>query len=149
MKKSALIPIGAILIIICFYLPWVKACGVKVSGYQLASDEDIGEPIYWAILICGILILGAYFLAKKPRALVILSAIVGLLVMLIKYFRLITQSEGRELGLTLEVGGYGTIIGLILAFIGGLSKKNAPEESHVNTVSSDADRTNTGSEEEK
>jgi len=148
-KKPNLILIGGLIIVVCFFLPWVKACGVKVSGYQLASDEDVGDPIFWLVFISGICIVGAFFIAKKPKPIVIMSAIIGALIMLVKFFSLITRGEGRELGLSLETGGYGTIIGLLLAFIGALSDKNVSEKPEVKPVSVEIDRENASPEEKK
>ena len=123
MKRNVLIPIGGILIIVCFFLPWTKACGVKFSGFQLASDKVIGDPVFWVILLSGLGILAGFFLARGSRPVVLVSTTLGALVLIIKLIIPLLRGEGRELDLSLDAGGYGTILGFILSFLGGLSQK--------------------------
>jgi fumarate reductase subunit D len=124
MDKKLLIPLGGLIIVICFFLPWVKACDTKMSGLELATDEDIGDPAIWLILVTGIVILGGYFLLKhKSNLLTLACSILGIVVLLWKIILPIFKGELRELEASMEIGGFGTILGYILSFIGGVKNK--------------------------
>lgn len=128
MKKSRLALIGGLIIVVCFFLPWTKACGVKLSGYELARDSMIGDPVFWAVLASGLLIAGGVLMAKRPTLVVILSTLAGAAVLLFKLIVPLLRGQGRQLDLSLDVGGYGTILGYILAFIGCLEKPEPRSE---------------------
>lgn len=128
MDKRTLIPLGGLIIIVCFFLPWIRACDTNITGLQLATDEDMGDPIIWLILIIGIVILVGFFaLKEKSRILTIISSVAGFAILLWKIFVPISRGEMRELGLSILAGGYGTILGLILALLGELIKKKEKE----------------------
>ncbi len=130
MKKSRVALVGGLIIVVCFFLPWTKACGVKLSGYELARDSMFGDPIFWVVLASGLLIAGGVLSAKRPTALVVLSTLTGAAVLLFKLIVPLLRGQGKEVDLSLDVGGYGTILGYILAFIGCLEKpepKSAPD----------------------
>jgi len=126
MRKSVLVPIGGILIIVCFFLPWTKACSVKLSGLQLASDSIIGDPVFWVVLASGIGVLAGFFLARGSKPVILLSALFGSAILVIKIIIPLLRGEFKEIDLSLDVGGYGTILGFILAFIGGLFEREPP-----------------------
>ena len=129
MDKRTLIPLGGLIIIVCFFLPWIRACDTNITGLQLATDEDMGDPIIWLILIIGIIILVGFFtLKEKSRILTIISSVAGFMLLLWKILVPISKGEMRELGLGILAGGYGTILGLILALLGELIKKK--EKDH-------------------
>ena len=137
MNKKNLILFGGLLIVICFYLPWVKACGVGISGYQMATDKSINEPLIWVIFLAGCAIVGAYFLPRAiSKALAIYSSIAGSVVLIWRLIAPLAQGKGRGLGLEIHIGGFGTILGLILAIVGALGKEaetgqveSSPKES--------------------
>lgn len=131
MDKKIWIPIGGLIIIVCFFLPWVRACGIDVSGMQLSSDKDIGDPSIWLILICGIAIVSGYFFIQhKTKVIAIVSSIVGLFLLIWKIIVPFSKGEAREVGLSIQIGGIGTILGFILSLIGGTAKeiKKEPEQ---------------------
>ncbi|HPW18385.1 MAG TPA: hypothetical protein PLP83_08395 [Candidatus Aminicenantes bacterium] len=122
MNKRILIPAGGILIIICFFLPWVRACNVDITGIQLATDKDFDGALLWLVPLAGLAMLIGYLAVKeRARVIAVISSLGGLLLLFIKILGPITKGEARQMGLELQVGGYGTIIGLILALIGGLT----------------------------
>ncbi len=125
MKRSRLALIGGLILVVCFFLPWTKACGVKMSGYELARDSVFGDPVFWVVLASGLLITGGVLLARRPTVVVILSTLAGAFVLLFKLIVPLLRGQGREVDLSLDVGGYGTIVGYILAFIGCLEKPGA------------------------
>jgi hypothetical protein len=131
-KKNSVFtsPAGAIIAIICFFLPWVKiSCGPFSSN---ASGLDIGG-ILWLSFICAIGILVIFYIFfrqnriedAKPGALIF--SIGGLIVIIGSYF-VETGKTGispsiEDLSDFLAVGAYGTIIGFIIAFIGSFFLK--------------------------
>jgi hypothetical protein len=118
-NKKMIVPLGGLIVIICFFLPWIRACDTEISGLQLATDNDIGESIFWLILIIGIVIVGGFFVLKERSKLTtIISAIAGLLILLWKILVPVLKGEGKELGLSIQAGGYGTLLGLILSLLG-------------------------------
>lgn len=51
---------GALIGFVCFFLPWIKGCGVSLSGWNLAigvSEFSKGSPMLFLIPICAIVIL--------------------------------------------------------------------------------------------
>ena len=124
MKKSRLATVGGLLIIFCFFLPWTKACGTRFSGFQLASDSVIGDPVFWVVLAGGLGILAGFFFARSSKPVILASAILGALVLIIKLIVPLLKGEGRELDLSLDLGGYGTLLGFVLSLLGGLSQKD-------------------------
>lgn len=124
-----MLPAGGLIIIVCFFLPWVRACNIDISGLQLATDKDMGDPILWLILIAGIIILGAYFLIKHSAAIIgIISSIAGLLILLWKIIVPISKGEWRELGVSIQIGGLGTLLGFIISLIGGIGENKKKKQ---------------------
>ncbi len=129
MDKRILLPAGGLIIIVCFFLPWVRACNIDISGLQLATDKDMGDPILWLILIAGIIILGAYFLIKHSAGIIgIISSIAGLLILLWKIIVPISKGEWRELGVSIQIGGLGTLLGFIISLIGGIGENKKKKQ---------------------
>jgi len=128
MDKKVLLPAGGIIILICFFLPWVRACDIDISGLQLAADEDMGDPILWLIPIAGIAVLGSYFLLRHKAAIIgIIASVAGLLILLWKILVPVSRGELQELGARIQIGGIGTILGFILSLIGGTGKNKTKE----------------------
>jgi hypothetical protein len=58
-KKVFLTPAGAIIALICFFLPWVK---VSYAGkVKNVSGAEVGG-IFWLVLVSALAIIGALFL---------------------------------------------------------------------------------------
>jgi len=129
MDKKSLLPAGGIIILVCFFLPWVRACDIDISGLQLATDKDMGDPIIWLIPIAGIAILGSYFLLKKKSGIIgIVASVASLLILLWKIVVPVSKGELQEVGARIQIGGIGTILGFILALIGGIGEKKKKEQ---------------------
>lgn len=117
-SKRFLTPGGAGLAAICFFLPWIRACGQDFSGSQIASK---GSAELWLILIAAIAILGSFFVfdgqnnLRKIKPVVIAGAIVSLLIILIKIAQLQKQGSGM---FEIQFGLYGTCLGFISSLFG-------------------------------
>lgn len=132
MDKKHIITIGGLLIVICFFLPYFKACEIQVTGLQWATDDEIGDPLIWIILISGIVILlGSFVWKNATKAIALISSIAGLCLLLVKFIIPFAKKELQEIGLSVEVGGYGTIIGYILAIVGGASKDKVENDNNL------------------
>jgi hypothetical protein len=129
MNKKSLLPAGGIIILVCFFLPWVRACDIDISGLQLATDKDMGDPILWLIPVAGIAILGSYFLLRNKAEIIgIIASVAGLLILLWKILVPVSKGELQELGARIQIGGIGTILGFILALIGGIGESKKKEQ---------------------
>mgnify|MGYP001576453708 FL=1 len=113
-SKRLITPAGAGLAAICFFLPWVRACGQDISGVQIANN---GESALWFVFIAAIAIVVGFFIydgqnnLKKLKPLAGVSALISLLILLIKY----VQVKG-EVGI--QYGAVGTLIGFITTLFG-------------------------------
>lgn len=136
-QSNYLSPIGAVITIICFFLPWAKGCGGKVSG------SEIGGAL-WLVLIAAIAILAIFFIHHnngedhKAKPIITLSSIIGLgaivLQFLIEFSEVKRVFRHADLGDMIEfmdVGLFGAIIGLILALIGGMALGKKKEEKKL------------------
>ena len=127
-NRIFLTPSGAIISIICFFLPWVRfSCMGVVKN---ASGADLGGS-FWLVFVAAIAILLIFFLFKnrnelhKAKPLIIISSLIALGVILFQYIRFSAGENtdfGRvrpqDIGLSIQFGGIGTLIGFILSFIG-------------------------------
>jgi len=127
-KKVLLTPAGAILALICFFLPWVKvSCARTTKSF---SGPEIGG-IFWLLLVSALAIIVAFFYFRsqkqleKSRPVAILSSIVALAVIFIKYTSLAWEQKGmfakagsKVIDCTIQLGAIGTVIGFILAITG-------------------------------
>ena len=128
---SLISPSGAALVVICFFLPWLQwsACGIRktASGADLAQFDGS----FWLFPLMGIVSVLAYFIAKgqkqiwTARPFILISSIFALSLMFYKVNSIPTSTEilgqrisAADLGFQVQFGGYGTIIGFILAIIG-------------------------------
>jgi hypothetical protein len=147
-KKIWLTPAGAGIALVCFFLPWVEfSCG---EMKQSISGSELGG-IFWVVFGAAALCLLAFFYFKnsdeveRAKPIVILGSLVGLGILLYKYFdfksgaqtglqglsQLSQMSEFQsqfggqtqlpDMGFHIKYGGIGTIIGLALALLGGLT----------------------------
>ncbi len=126
-KKSGasfISPGGAGVAAVCFFLPWVKACG------QTASGADLGG-IFWVVFLAAIAIIGAFFYfgsrneVTKSKRVAVFGSLAGVGILIWKYFE-----ARRELGgaIDFEVGAIGTILGFAAAFLGAVFVKGSPRK---------------------
>jgi uncharacterized membrane protein (DUF485 family) len=127
-KKLFLTPAGALIVLICFFLPWVKvSCAGRVKN---VSGAEIGG-IFWLVLVSALAIIVAFFYFRsqkqleKSRPVAILSSIVALAVIFIKYTSLaweqksvVAKAGSKVIDCTIQLGAVGTVIGFILAITG-------------------------------
>lgn len=144
-KKIWLTPAGAGIALVCFFLPWVEfSCGdmkQNISGSQMGG-------IFWVVFGAALLCLLAFFYFKnsgeveRAKPVVILGALVGLGILLYKYFDFKSgaqtgmqglsqlsqmpnfqstfgQQQMPDIGFHIKYGGIGTIVGLALSLLGG------------------------------
>lgn len=87
---------GAGLAIICFFLPWLKACGGSLSGFDIATKgPDLGASgsvFLFLIPICSIIIIWQIVNSAKEavdnNGLIIGASIVPLIILIIFYFKI-------------------------------------------------------------
>ena len=127
-NKIFLTPSGAIISIICFFLPWVRfSCMGEVKN---ASGADLGDS-FWIVFVAALAILLIYFIfyskkeLPKAKPFIIISSLIALGVMLFQYIKFSAGENtefGRispqDIGLSIQFGAIGTIIGFILSSIG-------------------------------
>jgi len=96
---------GAGLAIICFFLPWVKACGMSLSGFEIATKgpTEIGSSggfFLFLIPICAALIIWLVYksakgvLDKNDGRIIIGISAVPILILLIFYFKVKSELGG-------------------------------------------------------
>jgi hypothetical protein len=137
-KKIFLTPAGAMVALICFFLPWVKvSCGRIVRTF---SGPDIGE-IFWFVLIAALVIIVTFFYSRskkqleKSKYVVIFSSIVALAAIFIKYISLVCGQKNvlvkagtKAIQFEIHVGAMGTIIGFIVVIIGSFFVKTGVQK---------------------
>jgi len=142
-KRVFLTPAGAIIALICFFLPWVKvSCAGKVN---YLSGAEIGG-IFWLVLITALAIIVAFFYFRnqkkieKSRPVAILGSIITLAVILIKYVSLAWEQKSvfakagsKVIDCTIQIGAVGTVIGFVMAVVGaGFLKTGCDKRKGVN-----------------
>ncbi|HRS51452.1 MAG TPA: hypothetical protein P5067_03370 [Candidatus Marinimicrobia bacterium] len=139
-SKIFLSPAGAIIALICFFLPWVRfSCMGETKN---ASGADLGG-LFWVVFAAAIFIVVIFFVFQKRKELaksksfILIASLAALVIILIQYVRFSSgkQTEfGRirpqDIGLTIQFGSIGTVIGFILSLIGSffLNQKDTNEE---------------------
>lgn len=133
-RRCFLTPSGAGIAAICFFLPWVKlSCAEKTF-----SGADIGG-IFWIVFIAALTILGFFFFFKANKRIdmikpaVVISAVVALGILIWKFFELqsgVKTDFGRvtakDIGMEIQFGAVGTVIGFIISYIGSLFTDSKP-----------------------
>jgi hypothetical protein len=140
-KKTFLTPAGAIIALICFFLPWVKvSCAGRVKN---VSGAEVGG-IFWLVFVAALAIIVAFFYFRSKRQLeksmpvAILGSLFALAVMFIRYISLscgqksvFAKAGSKVINCTIQVGGIGAIIGFILAIIGALFLKTGMRQKET------------------
>ena len=138
--KLFLSPAGASIALICFFLPWVRVSCAGDLGKEgvlatySASDSQLGGILWIAFLAAIVVVLAfSFFLAQKKveraRLIVAISALIGLVAIILRYFQAINDTYDFY-GLLLKYddvkglirvnilyGAWGTWAGLIIAFV--------------------------------
>lgn len=128
-------PAGAVLVIICFFLPWleVRCSGKKIIGSGLTFANK-AFPL-WAILVFAVIVLLLFVWLKRGLSLkwfklgTIFSASFGLFMMILTYWGIEKKLSGffvrKIINHEVKIGLIGTLIGFIVTIIAAaLSKKS-------------------------
>lgn len=125
-KGNILIALGAVVVIICFFLPWVSipAANLDVAGQKLATGFNLGPQAVaaksglWVTFACAIaclLVVAAAFMkmlkTKLGSWVAILLAILGLVLMLVSL-------RGGGAGTEKQIWLYVTIIAEVVILAG-------------------------------
>jgi hypothetical protein len=134
-------PAGAAIVLICFFLPWLHvSCGAKK---MILRGSSMGG-IFWLVFASAVLILAAYLYFKKrgkaehARFFFLIGSITALVILIYKYITVALNPDipfyipERMIGFELKPGALGTILGLLMAFGGGIILGAKPGHSRKN-----------------
>lgn len=137
-------PIGATVAAGCFFLPWVKFSCAGVERHATGADVANGDNAVWLVLVSAIFIAGAWFVLHQQkrtstaRITTVAGAILGLGVLGLKYAALDKGQQTpfgvvrmQDLGLSVEPGGYGTVVGFTLALLGTMFSPTSPSAAQT------------------
>ena len=127
-KKIFLTPAGALIVLICFFLPWVKvSCGRTTRSL---SGPDIGG-IFWLVLLAALVMMAAFFYFRnknqpeKSMYVAIISSVIALAAIYIKYVSvaygqnsLLVKAGTKVVRFNVQIGAIGSILGFILILMG-------------------------------
>lgn len=111
-------PLGAIIALICFFMPWMEIVGIRISGFTRIKYS----PLIGIALIANLAIVGLSFYmiirdtSWKSKVLIFIIGGIGISVLLQAYFNLRRLLEVIEI--TGKFGFWGTVIGFALAVVG-------------------------------
>ncbi len=128
-SHEILSPAGAGIVIICFFLPWLRvSCGTKK---MLLRGSDMGGALY-IVLGAAVLMLLAFVILKylgkahKSRYVFLGASFLAIGTIAYKYITVALNPDipfyipGKMIGFELKLGAFGTILGLFLAGLGAL-----------------------------
>lgn len=109
-----------------FFLPWVRACGTEMTGYEIATNQhgNVEDPaVYWLTLAAGIFCMALFLLVKTSTARArLMAGIARLAAGLVGFLPLVNiwanvQQRGDSIeilqGAWIVVAGY---VGVFLSF---------------------------------
>jgi hypothetical protein len=146
--RSWLTPAGGAIVAICFFLPWIQ---ISCLGTSIFSGADFGG-VYWTIFGGGLALVAGYFLLRRTKRLeylMSLVAAVSIISMAVIFYGIMTIAGGKrilffrvgpdDVNLRFHVGSFGTLLGLVLAWIGAFPRnfrfRRASVKSGLNTES--------------
>ncbi len=131
-------PAGAGIVLICFFLPWLRvSCGAKK---MLLRGSDMGGELY-IVLGAAIFMILAYLVfrllgtAHKSRYFFLAGSLVAAGTIVYKYITVAMNPDipfyvpGSMVGFELRAGAYGTIVGLLISGLGALLYGRRDKES--------------------
>lgn len=111
--------IAGVVIVMAFFLPWVRACNADLTGYEIATDSSgriEAAGIYWLTFLAGLFCIALYYRykavsqAERKRAAIarLVAGIIGFLPLLNIWANIRQQGRAIEIlyGGWLEVIGY-------------------------------------------
>jgi apolipoprotein N-acyltransferase len=135
-RRTLISPAGALLALVCFFLPWGRFSCAGVG--RTLSGADIGGMlwiVFAAALVIPAAVAAGLLLRRLDRARLVVagSALLALGVMLLQHLRFARgQGTGfgrvqpEDLGVQLRLGGAGTVLGLLVALIGSVFLGSRP-----------------------
>jgi hypothetical protein len=129
--KALTSPAGAILAIVCFFLPWARiSCAPVVN--KTVSGATLGGA-FWLVPVLAAAVVALFLVSKRiggfARAwpIIILAPVAALAIIAIQSLRLASQTRfgigSDDVGFSLRAGSVGTVAGLLVALAGGLLLK--------------------------
>ena len=109
--------VGAIAVLILFFVPWAWSWGGEASGLDYVAEPD-GE-LLWVVVtpVCAVAALGILYLFRKQLVVSawarIAAAIGGLIPLIVMYI----EYQDR---MTIKWGYIGTVVGLALLIVGSV-----------------------------
>jgi hypothetical protein len=126
-----LTPSGAGLAAICFFMPWVRFDCMGAQKTLSGADLANREAVFWLALAAAVAILAAVFYFRsqgaleKARPVVWIASLAGMGLLLVKYFSFSGGEKTpfgsitpKDIGLSIQPGAVGVLIGFALALIG-------------------------------
>ncbi len=122
MDKKVVTIVGAVLLIICFFLPYMSVFTFNVSGYDIVFGNTGGEkswetylflliPFSGLMLLLGALNNGKYILGRA------LFCWLPLLTIIFMIIRVKMQAEGAPFMDSLKIWGYGFWLSLVISLV--------------------------------
>jgi hypothetical protein len=129
--KDLISPAGAVLALVCFFLPWGR---FTCAGFnRTLSGAQIGGT-FWVVFSLALAIpasVAAGFLLRqrrRARLTVLVCSIAALVIILVRQVGFVRGHEtgfGRvhaeDVGVRLRFGGAGTVLGLLIALAGSIA----------------------------
>jgi hypothetical protein len=140
--KRPLVPLGAILILVGFFLPFVRS--PQLFGFGVTrSGMEVGGSM-WIVFVAGAVILGSRILFGRSgqedyyRVITLLAGMIGLVPLAMGAFSLFAGIaffgiSAADVGFRPGIGGWLCGAGLILAIVGALTSD--PADAKVATIS--------------
>ena len=151
--KAFLSPAGAGLVLICFFLPWVR---VSCAGKEMIISGHTLGGVFWLVLGAAALSLAAFFYfhkrqkPKNARPFLLASAILALGIIIYKYNAIVRDPNipfyvpASAINVNIKLGAVGTVIGLLMVGAGAMflkSKDQKTENVNSQVIGTDKEQT--------
>ena len=115
-------PTGALVALICFFMPWINGSCGTMSGAQIGGG-------LWLIPVISVLVLLVYFLGRGMghAIMIILLDVIALITIAVYFTRVLPMIEE----ITVQFGVYGTLVGLFLVLAGAIVTTVQSKEDEV------------------
>lgn len=136
--RAFLSPAGAGLVLICFFLPWMRvSCGGKE---MIISGQNIGG-IFWIVLEAAAFSLFSFLYFQKRRKIknarpfLLAGALSALGIILYKYISIRRDPKipfyipASAINVDIKIGAIGTILGLLMVGAGSMLLKSTEPQS--------------------
>jgi hypothetical protein len=117
---SKLGAICGLVVTLAFFLPWTRACGAELSGYDIAADSTglVQDAwLHWATILAGLFCIALFFLVRTNSARTrIQAAVARLIAAFVGFFPMLKiWYYAKQEGIAIELlyGGWLTILGYL------------------------------------